>query len=208
MQLLSLPNHIQSWSADLWILPSHRPSHFGPPTFHGFMAGPYLIRSKTNETCLDLQCRELGVQCWGRSSLHWVCEYPTILTEVHLLTTSQTRVIAHITWHSDCNSVTCHARKQDLRGWKSGGQHFLHGPSMSTSEHRSLDRVLRWQWKMAQNDPQRVWIDEWCMVPVSISGERRETSPCGRGLEEKMSMGGVRDTQLHNQVRNHWQSFK
>jgi hypothetical protein len=79
---------------------------------------------------------------------------------------------------------------------------------MSTSEHRSLDRVLRWQWRMAQNDPQRVWIDVSCMVPVKNSGERRETSPCGRGLEEKMSMGGVRDAQLHNQVRNHGQSFK
>lgn len=40
------------------------PSHSGPPTFHGFISGPYLIGFETNESSLDLQWWESCSEVW------------------------------------------------------------------------------------------------------------------------------------------------
>lgn len=102
-----------------------------------------------------------GVKCGSWYSLHSSTQDPTTITEGPLLTTSQTRAIADISLHSDCNHVIGHERKTVLRGWTSGGRWNFQSPWQSTSGHGTFDRVVHLQQRMAQKNRHEVWMEGW-----------------------------------------------
>ena len=117
-------------------------------------------------------------------------------------------MIADITSHSDCNHVTCHERKPDLRGWRSGGRWVFHSACYGTSGHGTFDPVGQLQQKIAQNDRQRIEMEGMTKVLGHSMHWGSERSESGRRVRVRMAGYSDGDIELHNHFRFCRISFK
>lgn len=140
--VLHSKDHVRQWSQLVVLISKVTVGH------ENFMTSSLVhtwLDSRPLRTVWAFSVESGAAKCESSWSLHFHSHDPTTITETPLLTTSETRVIAEITLHSDCNYVTCQARNSLFWEKMSGGRWILDGPCHSTSEHGTFDPLVRLQ---------------------------------------------------------------